>query len=155
MRGECDRKNMEVHLVVNLIQTVYDLYGEGAFSFPIFLLLFSFGETKLSCNSKAYLLVVGSSVYDVSQEHRQKFGHSIHASSESTVWGTTTGCLTSLAGLVYPLSGYRVYNIEYSQLVCSWCFLEMGVDFLDEDGFGLGQRKMISMLSSKSRELAG
>ena len=36
-----------------------------------------------------------------------------------------------------PLASYRVYNIEYAQLVCPWCFFEVSVDLLDKDGFGL------------------
>jgi hypothetical protein len=39
--------------------------------------------------------------------------------------------------LVYPLSCYRVYDIEDSKFVCTRCLLEVCVDFLDEDGFRL------------------
>jgi hypothetical protein len=43
--------------------------------------------------------------------------------------------LTSFACSFYPLAGYGVYDVEYAKLVGARCFLEMGVDLLDQDGF--------------------
>lgn len=87
--------------------------------------------------SIAYLLILGSGLDDIIHEHRKKFGHSINSSSECAIWSSAAGWLASFACLFYPSSSYRVYNVEYAQLVCAWSFAEVCVDFLDEDGFGL------------------
>lgn len=42
-------------------------------------------------------------------------------------------------GLVHPLASYRVYDVEYSQLVRAWCFLEVKVELLDKDRLGLSK----------------
>lgn len=56
----------------------------------------------------------------------------------STIGRTRPCGLACLACLVYPLSRYRVYNIEYAKLMCPRSFLEVCVDLLDKDRFGLG-----------------
>lgn len=43
----------------------------------------------------------------------------------------------SFAHLIYPLSCYRIYNIEYAELMCSRSLLEVGVNLLNQDRFGL------------------
>ena len=55
----------------------------------------------------------------------------------STIGSTRPCGLARLACLVYPLPRYRVYNIEYAKLMCPGSFLEVCVDLLDQDGFGL------------------
>jgi hypothetical protein len=40
-------------------------------------------------------------------------------------------------GLVQPFPRYRVYDVEYPQFVCAGCFLEVGEELLDENGFVL------------------
>ena len=75
------------------------------------------GIKRQICQSfvtKAYLLIFWSGVYDVVHQYREKLSHSSHASSKCAVRSTTTRQLSGLAGLVYPLSGYRVYNVQYS-----------------------------------------
>jgi hypothetical protein len=42
--------------------------------------------------------------------------------------------LTGLACSFYPLPGYRVYDIQDSQLVGARCLLEMSVDLLNQHG---------------------
>ena len=59
----------------------------------------------------AYLLIFRSGIYDIIHQYREQLSHSSHACSERAIRSTTTGKLTDLAGLVYPLSGYRVYDI--------------------------------------------
>ena len=98
-------------------------------------------RSRSGCVAKAYLLIFGSRVDDVVHQHGEKLSHSSHTGSKCAIRSTTTRQLTDLAGLVYPLSGYRVYDIQNPQLVCSWCFLEMCVDLLDEDGFRLRTSK--------------
>lgn len=61
----------------------------------------------------------------------------IYASSICAIGSTRAGSLPSFACMFQPLASYRVYNIEYAQLVCPWCFFEVSVDLLDKDGFGL------------------
>ena len=85
--------------------------------------------------SSAYLLILRSVVYDIGHQDRQQLGHSVDPSSKGSIWSSRTGWLACPARCFYPLSRYRVYNIEYAQLVCSWSLFEMGVDLLDEDGF--------------------
>lgn len=102
------------------------------------------GVSRSGCVAKAYLLIFGSRVDDVVHQYGEKLSHSSHTGSKCAIRSTTTRQLTDLAGLVYPLSGYRVYDIQNPQLVCSWCFLEMCVDLLDEDGFRLRTSKGVS-----------
>jgi hypothetical protein len=85
----------------------------------------------------AYLLILWSGLNDIIHEYWKQFGHSIDASRECTIGSGATSRLASLASLFYPSSSYRVYNVEYAQFVCSRSFLEVCVDLLDEDGFGL------------------
>ena len=82
-------------------------------------------------------MIFGSRIDDVVHQYGKKLSHSSHTGGKCTVRSTATRQLSRLAGLVYPLSGYRVYDIQNSQLVCARCFLEMCIDLLDEDGFGL------------------
>lgn len=35
------------------------------------------------------------------------------------------------------MSRHRVYDVQYSEFVCAWCLLEVGVDLLNQNGFGL------------------
>ena len=97
------------------------------------------------CFLGAYLLILGSSVYYISHERWQQLGHMVDTRSVCTIGSTRPSGLAGLACLVYPLSRYRVYNIEYAKLMCSRCFLEVCVDLLDKDGFGLGSRPHVSM----------
>ena len=79
----------------------------------------------------AYLLILRSVVDDVGHQDGQQFRHSVDTSGESPISRGTSRWLTGLASCLYPLSSYRVYDIEYAQLVCSWSLLEMRVDLLD------------------------
>lgn len=89
------------------------------------------------CFMEAYLLILGSSVYYVSHERWKQLGHMVDAGGVSTIGSARPRGLAGLACLVYPLSRYRVYNIEYAKLMCPRSFLEMCIDLLDQDGFGL------------------
>lgn len=97
----------------------------------------STGAPISSTSSRAYLLIFWGGCYDIIHEYGKQLSHSSYSSSESAIWSTTARCLSTLLGLVYPLSCYRVYDIEDSKFVCSGCLLEVCVNFLDEDGFGL------------------
>jgi hypothetical protein len=109
------------------------------------------GRSRSGCMAKAYLLIFGSRVDDVVHQYGEKLSHSSHTGGKCAIGSTTTRQLTDLAGLVYPLSGYRVYDIQDPQLVCSWCFFEMCVDLLDEDGFGLRTSKRGSVMPYDTR----
>lgn len=80
---------------------------------------------------RSYLLIFGSGAEEVVHEHREKFSYSSHASCVGPVRATTSCGLSRLFGCIYPRSRHRVYNIEYSKLVCPWGLLEMSVDLLD------------------------
>ncbi len=54
-------------------------------------------------------------------------------SREGAIRGGRAGRLSSLSRLFYPLTCYRIYNIEYSQFMSGWRFLEMGIHLLDEN----------------------
>ena len=41
--------------------------------------------------------------------------------------------LAQLLGLLHPLAGYRVYDVEHTELMGSICSLEMRKDLLDDD----------------------
>jgi len=109
-------------------------------------------RSRSGCVAKAYLLIFGSRVDDIVHQYGEKLSHSSHTGSKCAIRSTTTRQLTDLAGLVYPLSGYRVYDIQNPQLVCSWCFLEMCVDLLDEDGLRLRTSKRGSVICMNRRE---
>lgn len=85
----------------------------------------------------AYLLIFGRRRDDVVHQRRHQLGHSIHSCRGCPVLRGATYGLSLGLGLVHPFARYRVYDVEYSQLVCSWCFLEMGIKLLDENRFGL------------------
>lgn len=46
-------------------------------------------------------------------------------------------CLAQLLGLLHPFAGYRVYDVEHTELMGSNSSLEVREDLLDEDRFGL------------------
>ena len=86
---------------------------------------------------RSYLLIFGSGAENIIHEHREEFSYSSDTSGEGAIRATTSCGLSRFLGLVYPGSSHRVYNIEYSQLVCAWCLLEVSVNLLDQDRFGL------------------
>jgi hypothetical protein len=96
----------------------------------------------------AYLLVLGSGVYDISHQNRQEFSDTIDTCGEGSIGGRAPRRLTSLSCSFYPLPGYGVYDIEYSQFVGARCLLEVCVDLLDKNGFILQD-----MVSLESRDL--
>lgn len=61
----------------------------------------------------------------------------VDTSSECTIGNSRARRLSSFARLIYPLSCYRIYNIEYAEFMCSRSLLEMCVDLLNQDCFGL------------------
>jgi hypothetical protein len=61
----------------------------------------------------------------------------MHAGSICAIWSGAANGLSLGFGLVHPLSCYRVYDIENSQLVSPGGLLEVSVQLLDEDRFGL------------------
>jgi hypothetical protein len=68
---------------------------------------------------------------DIGHQYRQKFRYSINASGKGTVLGSVANRLASFLRLFYPLSSYRVYDVEHAQFMRSRSFLEMCKDFLD------------------------
>lgn len=76
-------------------------------------------------------MVLRRVVYDIGHQDREQLGHSVNPSGEGSIRRGASGRLAGLARCFYPLSSYRVYDIEYAQLVCPWSLFEMGVDFLD------------------------
>lgn len=60
--------------------------------------------------------------------------HSVDTASEGAILSRGVYGLAVGLRLVEPLAGYRVYDVEHSQLVCSRGLLEVRVYLLDEDG---------------------
>lgn len=85
----------------------------------------------------AYLLFLWGGLQDIIHQYGHQFRYSVNTSGIGSILGRAVYCLSLSLGLFEPFPGYRVYDVEYSQLVCSWCLLEVCVDLLDEDGFGL------------------
>lgn len=85
----------------------------------------------------AYLLFFGGGLHDVIHQNGHEFCHSVDASGVGSIRGRAVYCLCLGLGLLEPFPGYRVYDVEYPQLVCSWCLFEVCIDLLDKDGFGL------------------
>lgn len=81
--------------------------------------------------SRAYLLVFRRVVYDIGHQDREQLGHSVNASGEGSIGRSASRRLACLARRFYPLSSYRVYDIEYAQLVSPRSLLEVCVDLLD------------------------
>lgn len=75
----------------------------------------------------AYLLVGRGCGQDVTHQHRNQLGYSIHARSIGAVRGRPVDGLTLLPGLVQPLAGYRIYDIEHAELVRARRLLEVRV----------------------------
>lgn len=88
-----------------------------------------------TCMSSAYLLIVRRVVDDVGHQYGQQLCHSVDTGSKSPIGGGAARRLAGLACSFYPLAGYRVYDIEYAQLVGARCLFEVGEDLLDKNGF--------------------
>ncbi len=61
----------------------------------------------------------------------------MHASGISSIRCRTIDLLALLLGMVDPSSSYGIYNVEYSQLVCSGRLFEVSEDFLNQNRLGL------------------
>ena len=61
----------------------------------------------------------------------------VDTSGECTIGYSRARRLPSFARLIYPLSCYRIYNIEYAEFMCSRSLLEMCINLLNQDRFGL------------------
>lgn len=90
----------------------------------------------------AYLLFLGGRLQDVIHQNGHEFRHSVDSSGIGSIRGRAVYCLCLGLGLFEPFPCYRVYDVEYSQLVCSRCLLEVGIYLLYEDGFGLLRRNV-------------
>lgn len=81
----------------------------------------------------AYLLLFWGGLQDVIHQNGHEFCHSIDTSSVGSIRGRAVYCLRLRLGLLKPFPGYRVYDVEYPQLVCSRRFFEVCEDFLNKD----------------------
>lgn len=63
------------------------------------------------------------------------------ASSVCSVLCRAIDRLAMLFRLIDPFASYGIYDIEYSQFVGCRGLLEVSVDFLDEHGLGLQQKR--------------
>lgn len=88
-------------------------------------------------NACAYLLVGWRCCQDVVHQYGDKLGYSIHARRKGAVRRRCVDDLAMLLGLVQPLAGYRVYDIQHTQLVGARCLFEVRIELLDKDGLGL------------------
>lgn len=84
---------------------------------------------------RAYLLIIRCIVNDVGHQNGEQFSDAVDASCKCSIGSCTARGLAGFACSFYPLPGYRVYDIEYAQLVGARCLLEVGVDLLNQDGF--------------------
>lgn len=64
----------------------------------------------------------------------------MHTSGVGPVDGRAIDSLALLLCLVKPATGYRVYDVQHAQLVCSRRLLEVSKDLLDENRLGLDGR---------------
>lgn len=62
--------------------------------------------------------------------------------------------LAQAFGAFQPLAGYTVYDVEYSQLMCSRRLLEVCIYFLNEDRLGLGEIKGQQAIQSRNMDLS-
>lgn len=85
----------------------------------------------------AYLLVRRSRVRDVIHQDGHELGHPVDACGKGPISSRAVYRLALGLGLLEPLAGYRVYNVQHAQLVISIRLLEVGVEFLNEHGFRL------------------
>lgn len=100
--------------------------------------LIFFHQTHTRFNSNyTYLLVFWGGLKNVIHQHGHQFRHSVNSSGICAILGRAVYRLALRLCLLKPLAGYRVYYVEDPQFVCSGSFLEVCVNFLDEDGFGL------------------
>ena len=64
--------------------------------------------------SNAYLLILGSSGYDVLHEGRKQLSDMVCPGGKGAICSGGTHDLASLPSLFYPLSCHRVYNIQHA-----------------------------------------
>ena len=81
----------------------------------------------------AYLLLFRGGMQDIIHQYRHEFGHSVDAGGVCPIRCRAVYCLGLCLGLFEPFSGYRVYDVEYPQLMCSRCLLEVCEDLLNKD----------------------
>ena len=84
-----------------------------------------------------YLLLLRTRLKDVIHQHGHQFGYSVYTGRICAIRGRAVNSCSLGFGLLEPFAGYRVYDVKNPQLVCSRRLLEMGIDFLNEYGFGL------------------
>lgn len=82
-------------------------------------------------------MVFWGGLKNVIHQHGHQFRHSVNSSGICAILGGAVNWLTLSLCLLKPLAGYRVYYVEDPQFVCSGSFLEVCVNFLDKNGFGL------------------
>ena len=90
----------------------------------------------------AYLLILWCRRDDIIHQDGHQFSYSMHTRCKCAILGCTVYGLSLGFGLVHPFARYRVYDVEYSQLVCARCPFKVGEEFLDEQRFGLSRRVM-------------
>jgi hypothetical protein len=83
--------------------------------------------------SITYLLILRGVGDNVIHENRQEISDSLDTSGEGSIWRVAAWSLTSLACGLYPLSGYRVYDIEDTKLVTARGLFEVSVDLLNQN----------------------
>ena len=98
----------------------------------------------------AYLLILGSLLDEVGHHYWKKLGYSIHTSSICAISRCIGDGLAGLASVIYPLSGYRVYDVKNAQFMSGRCLLKVCVDLLDEDRFRLGEDERLALVCGAS-----
>jgi hypothetical protein len=85
----------------------------------------------------AYLVILWGGCNDVVHQCGHQLSHSVHTSGWRAIPSGRADGLAFCFGHIHPFPGYRVYDVENAQLVCCRGLLEMGVELLDENRFGL------------------
>ncbi len=76
---------------------------------------------------------------DIVHQNGQQLRHAIDPGRIGAIAGIGVHGLMGLAGMVYPLSRYRIYDVQDAQFMCSRGLLEVSVDLLDDDRFRLSR----------------
>jgi hypothetical protein len=90
------------------------------------------------------------SLQNVIHQYGHEFRHSVDTGGICAILGRAVNSLALGLGLLEPLAGYRVYDVKDAQFVRSGSLLEVGVDFLDEDRLGLGEKRSVIMTLART-----
>jgi hypothetical protein len=97
---------------------------------------------------RAYLLLLWNRRENIIHQDGHEFRYSVNASSIRPILGRAVNGLPLGFCLLKPFPGYGVYYVENTQFVRSRSLLEVRVNLLNQNRFGLDERQAVSTVGN-------